>query len=443
MVDFMTLNNDTLRHIQKQLTLKYEEFKRKNLKLNMSRGKPCPEQLDLSAGLLEGLNGNYWAEDGTDCRNYGGLEGLPEARRLFAELLEVQPEEIIVHGNSSLALMHDLVARALFFGVDGQHAPWGQQPVKFLCPSPGYDRHFAICQFFNIEMITVPLREDGPDMDLVEELVATDETIKGIWCVPKHSNPTGITYSDQVVTRLARMKTKAPDFRIFWDNAYAWHDFTADPVPLKNILTACKEANHPDRVYIFSSTSKITYAGAGLAMVASSVQNINRLKKQMAIQTIGPNKLNQLAHVRFFKNAQNVRLHMQKHAAIIRPKFDLVLNLLQTELGDKKIATWSRPQGGYFISFDTMPGCAKKVVQMAADAGVELTKAGATFPYGIDPTDQNIRIAPTYPPLAELKTAMELFIVCVQLVSIEKILRSREVTTEEYAFLPGDEAQIV
>ncbi|MBA2132814.1 aminotransferase class I/II-fold pyridoxal phosphate-dependent enzyme [Capillibacterium thermochitinicola] len=443
MADFMTLNNDTLRHIQKQLTLKYEEFKRKNLKLNMSRGKPCPEQLDLSAGLLEGLNGNYWAEDGTDCRNYGGLEGLPEARRLFAELLEVQPEEIIVHGNSSLALMHDLVARALFFGVDGQHAPWGQQPVKFLCPSPGYDRHFAICQFFNIEMITVPLREDGPDMDLVEELVATDETIKGIWCVPKHSNPTGITYSDQVVTRLARMKTKAPDFRIFWDNAYAWHDFTADPVPLKNILTACKEANHPDRVYIFSSTSKITYAGAGLAMVASSVQNINRLKKQMAIQTIGPNKLNQLAHVRFFKNAQNVRLHMQKHAAIIRPKFDLVLNLLQTELGDKKIATWSRPQGGYFISFDTMPGCAKKVVQMAADAGVELTKAGATFPYGIDPTDQNIRIAPTYPPLAELKTAMELFIVCVQLVSIEKILRSREVTTEEYAFLPGDEAQIV
>ena len=223
-------------------------------------------------------------------------------------------------------------------------------------------------------------------MDLVEKLVATDETIKGIWCIPKYSNPTGVTYSDQVVTRLARMKTKAPDFRIFWDNAYAWHDLSSDPVPLKNILTACKEANHPDRVYIFSSTSKITYAGAGLAMVASSVPNINRLKKQMGIQTIGPNKLNQLAHIRFFKNAQNVRLHMKKHAAVLRPKFDLVLNLLETELGGKKIASWSRPQGGYFISFNTLPGCAKKVVQMAADAGVELTKAGATFPYGSIPT---------------------------------------------------------
>ncbi|NLW59942.1 MAG: aminotransferase class I/II-fold pyridoxal phosphate-dependent enzyme [Firmicutes bacterium] len=443
MVDFLTLDTDTLRHMQKQLTLKYEEFKQQNLKLNMSRGKPCPEQLDLSAGLLEGLNRNYLAADGTDCRNYGGLEGLPEARRLFAELLEVQPDEIIVHGNSSLALMHDLIARALLFGVDGQNAPWGQQPIKFLCPSPGYDRHFAICEFFNIEMITIPLREDGPDMDLVEKLVAEDETIKGIWCVPKHSNPTGITYSDQVVTRLATMKTKASDFRIFWDNAYAWHDLTSEPVPLKNILTACKEANHPDRVYIFSSTSKITYAGAGLAMVASSVQNINRLKKQMAIQTIGPNKLNQLAHVRFFQNAHNVRLHMKKHADIIRPKFNLVLNLLQTELGGKKIATWSRPQGGYFISFNTMPGCAKKVVQMAADAGVELTKAGATFPYGIDPKDQNIRIAPTYPSLVELKKAMELFIICVQLVSIEKILCSREQKPAELITPLGNKAQIV
>ncbi|NLM37148.1 MAG: aminotransferase class I/II-fold pyridoxal phosphate-dependent enzyme [Firmicutes bacterium] len=443
MVDLLTLNTDTLRHMQKHLFLKYEEFRQKRLKLNMSRGKPCPEQLDLSSGLFEGLDRNHLAEDGTDCRNYGGLGGLPEARRLFGELLEVQPEEIIIHGNSSLALMHDLIARALLFGVDGQHAPWGRHPVKFLCPSPGYDRHFAICQFFNIEMVTVPLLDDGPDMDFVEELVAKDETIKGIWCVPKHSNPTGITYSDQVVTRLARMKTQAPDFRIFWDNAYAWHDFTAAPVPLKNILTACKEANHPDRVYIFSSTSKITYAGAGLAMVASSRQNINRLTKQMAIQTIGPNKLNQLAHVRFFKTAHNVRLHMQKHAAFIRPKFDLVLNLLETELGTQKIATWSRPQGGYFISFNTMPGCAKKVVQMAADAGVELTKAGATFPYGIDPLDQNIRIAPTYPPLAELKTAMELFIVCVQLVSIEKILSEREGKTAELTVLPEDKAQIV
>ncbi|HEY8392473.1 MAG TPA: aminotransferase class I/II-fold pyridoxal phosphate-dependent enzyme [Capillibacterium sp.] len=424
-MDFLTLDSGTLQNLEKQLTSTYEQFKQKKLKLNMARGKPCPEQLDLSSGLLEGLQGNYRAEDGTDCRNYGGVEGLPEARRLFAELLEVQPEEIIVHGNSSLALMHDLIARALLLGVEEGEPPWSRQPVKFLCPSPGYDRHFAICELYNIRMITVPLREDGPDMDLVEKLVADDETIKGIWCVPKYSNPSGITYSDRVVTRLATMETKARDFRIFWDNAYAWHDLTGEPDHLKNILTACKAAGHPNRVYIFSSTSKITYAGAGLAMVASSVQNIERLKKQMSIQTIGPNKLNQLAHVRFFRNAQNLRAHMQKHAAIIRPKFELVLKILQTELADKKIATWSRPRGGYFISFNTLPGCAQEVVRLAAEAGVTLTKAGATFPYGHDPEDRNIRIAPTYPPLDELKTAMELFTVCVQLVSVKKLLAER------------------
>lgn len=440
-MDFLTSDQNTLRALEKQLRLTYENFKRKQLKLNMARGKPCPEQLDLSSGLLESLQGDYRAEDGTDCRNYGGIEGLPEARRLFAELLEVRPDEIIVHGNSSLTLMHDLIARALLLGVEEGEPPWSRQPVKFLCPSPGYDRHFAICEFYNIQMLPVPLREDGPDMDLVERLVATDETIKGIWCVPKYSNPTGITYGDTVVERLAGMKTKARDFRIFWDNAYAWHDLTSQPDRLKNILTACEEAGYPDRVYIFSSTSKITYAGAGLAMVASSVKNINRLKKQMAIQTIGPNKLNQLAHVRFFKNAQNLLVHMQKHAAIIRPKFELVQKILQTELGAKKIATWSRPKGGYFISFNTLPGCAKEVVRLAAEAGVELTKAGATFPYGHDPQDQNIRIAPTYPPLDELKTAMELFTVCVQLVSIEKILRERSHPPAGYR--DRKEAQIV
>jgi len=440
-VDFLTLDRNTLQALERQLRSTYEYFKQKNLNLNMARGKPCPEQLDLSSGLMEGLQGDYQAEDGTDCRNYGGIEGLPEARRLFAELLEVQPDEIIVHGNSSLALMHDLIARALLLGVEEGEPPWGRQPVKFLCPSPGYDRHFAICEFYNIQMIPVPLREDGPDPDLIEGLVATDETIKGIWCVPKYSNPTGITYGDAVVSRLAGMKTKARDFRIFWDNAYAWHDLTSRPDRLKNILTACQEAGHPDRVYIFSSTSKVTYAGAGLAMVASSVKNINRLKKQLAVQTIGPNKLNQLAHVRFFKNAHNLLLHMQKHAAIIRPKFQLVLNILERELGGKKIATWSQPKGGYFISVNTLPGCAKEVVRLAAEAGVVLTKAGATFPYGHDPQDQNIRIAPTYPPLEELKTAMELFTVCVQLASIEKILREQSHLSTGY--LREKEVQIV
>lgn len=431
-MDLLTLDTNTLLHIQKQLELKYNHFKEKNLKLNMSRGKPCPEQLDLSTGLLEGLDGVYQAADGTDCRNYGGVEGLPEARRLFAELLEVAPEEIIVHGNSSLALMHDLLARALLFGVDEQELPWSRHPVKFLCPSPGYDRHFALCDLFKIEMITIPILADGPDLDRIEELVAKDDSIKGIWCIPKYSNPTGITYSDQVVTRLATMKTKARDFRIFWDNAYAWHDLTDTPDQLKNILTACKEAGHPDRVYIFSSTSKISYAGAGLAMVATSRNNLERLKKQLTIQTIGPNKLNQLAHVRFFQNADQVRSHMKKQAAIIKPKFDLAFKIFQTELGDKNIATWSEPRGGYFISFNTLPGCAKEVVQMAAEAGVELTNAGATFPYGNDPQDQNIRIAPTYPPLKELQTALELFSVCVQLVSVKQILQQRELTTAHH-----------
>jgi DNA-binding transcriptional MocR family regulator len=287
-------------------------------------------------------------------------------------------------------------------------------------------------------MIPVKLDQNGPDMEQVEKLVAENESIKGIWCVPRYSNPTGITYSDQVVTRLASMKTKAKDFRIFWDNAYALHHLTEQPDPLKNILQTCKEVGNPDRVYIFSSTSKISFAGAGLAMVASSENNINRLKKQLSIQTIGPDKVNQLSHVRFYKNYQNIQLQMRKHAAIIRPKFSLVLNILQSELGNKNIATWSKPNGGYFISLNTMEGCAKRVVQMAAEAGVILTKAGATFPYGKDPYDQNIRIAPTYPPLNELKTAMELVTICLQQASIEKILRERTIWEHEVK-----EAQIV
>ena len=425
MAGFLTLDTATLSSLHRKLLLEYEGFKKKKLKLDMSRGKPCPEQLDLTNGLLSSLDGNYLAEDGTDCRNYGGVEGLPEARRLFAACLGVQPEEIMVNGNSSLALMHDLIARAMLFGVDDQERPWGERPVKFLCPSPGYDRHFALCELFKIEMIPIPMQQDGPAMEEVEELVAHDESIKGIWCVPMYSNPTGVTYSDEVVTRLATMKTKASDFRIFWDNAYALHHLTDQPDRLLNILQACKEANNPDRVYIFSSTSKISYAGAGVAMLASSVKNIRRLAKLMSFQTIGPNKLNQLCHVRFFKDVANIQAHMKKHAALLRPKFDLVLEILQTELGNKNIATWTKPNGGYFISLNTLEGCAKKVVRLAAEAGVIFTKAGATFPYGYDPRDQNIRIAPTYPPLHELKLAMELFTICLQLASIEKILNDR------------------
>ena len=398
MTNFFTLGSDTLLEYLQDLSTRYRSFKQKNLKLDMSRGKPCPEQLELSSGLLNCLNGNYKAEDGTDCRNYGGVEGLPEARRLFA---------------------------------DESEQPWGREPIKFLCPSPGYDRHFAICEFFKIQMIPIKIQQDGPDMDQVEKLVATDETIKGIWCIPKYSNPTGITYSDQVVERLARMKTKASDFRIFWDNAYAVHHLTEQPDHLKDILQACKEAGNPDRVYIFGSTSKISFAGSGIAMVAASEKNINKLKKQLSIQTIGPNKINQLQHVRFFKNYNTIKLHMKKHAAIIKPKFDLVIDILQSELGDKKIASWSKPNGGYFISLNTLEGCAKKVVSMAAEAGIIFTKAGATFPYGKDPLDQNIRIAPTFPPHNELQTAMEILTICIQIVSIKKILKERGETYPE------------
>lgn len=426
MAELIALDFNILRGYQSELRKRYEEFKARNLKLDMSRGKPSPEQLDLSLGLLDCLGrDDYKTESGVDCRNYGGVEGIPEARRLFAELLEVDPKEIIIGGNSSLAFMHDIIARAIIHGVPGGEQPWGRQPVKFLCPSPGYDRHFAICEYFNIEMVTVEMSENGPDMEQVERLVAADDTIKGIWCVPKYSNPTGITYSDEIVDRLARMKTKAKDFRIFWDNAYAVHHLTDRPDRLKNILPACKEAGNPDRVFIFSSTSKISFAGAGLAMVAGSENNINWLKRHMSIQTIGPDKLNQLRHVRFFRDIYGIEEHMKKHAAIIKPKFDLVLEILQTELEGKNIASWSKPNGGYFISLDTMKGCARKVVAMAAGAGVVLTNAGATFPYGKDPQDRNIRIAPTFPSLGELREAMKVLAVCIQLVSVEKVLEQR------------------
>ena len=423
---FQKLSREQLQSLQAELQQKYDKLKAKKLKLNMARGVPCPEQLDLSNAILTSVNEHdYRAADGVDCRNYGGVDGLPEAKALFAEMLGVGTNEIIVGGNSSLSMMHDLLVRALLLGVPGSPQPWSKLPkVKFLCPSPGYDRHFAICQLLNIEMIPIEMLEDGPDMDAIEALVAADEAIKGIWCVPKYSNPTGVTFSAEVVDRFARMQTKAADFRIIWDNAYAVHDLTDTPDTLKDILQACKAAGNPDRVFIFSSTAKISFAGGGLGMVAASETNINWLKKLMIIQTIGPDKLNQLRHVRFFKNYAGILAHMKKHAAIIKPKFDKVEEVLDRELGGKGIASWTKPNGGYFISLDTMEGCAKQVVAMAAEAGVTLTPAGATYPYGKDPLDRNIRIAPTFPTLEELATAMEILAVCIQLASVEKLLNS-------------------
>lgn len=427
MNEVKTLTNLALQQRYADLSHSYEVFKAQNLKLDMSRGKPCPEQLDLSTGLIDCLGKeDYKTQAGVDCRNYGGLDGIPEAKELFSWIVEAKCGEVIIGGNSSLILMHDLIARIMLKGLPGDETPWSKLPkVKFLCPSPGYDRHFSICEYFGIEMIVVDYLEDGPNMDQVEELVANDSSIKGIWCVPKYSNPTGLTYSDAVVKRLAQMKTKATDFRIFWDNAYAVHHLTNTPDPLLDIRTTCNAAGNPDRVFIFSSTSKVSFASSGIAMVASSEMNINWLKKQMMFQTIGPDKLNQLRHVRFFKDQAGIEAHMRKHEQILTPKFQMVLEILERTLGGKDIASWSKPNGGYFISLDTLPGCAQKVVTRAAAAGVVLTPAGATFPYGKDPEDKNIRISPSFPPLAELKQAMELVAICVELVSTEQELARR------------------
>jgi len=400
---------------REQLDKRYNEIKARGLSLDMTRGKPCGPQLDLSSGLLDCLGRDFKAADGTDCRNYGVLDGLPEAKKLFAEFLEVTPAEIIVAGNSSLALMHDSVAQAVLRGVPGGSQPW--HGAKFLCPSPGYDRHFAVCEHLGIEMINVRMTEEGPDMDEVERLTSGDESIKGIWCVPKYSNPTGVVFSDAVVDRLARMKA-APDFRVFWDNAYTVHHLTDRPRPLKNLLSACKEAGNADRVLIFGSTSKVSFAGAGVAMMAGSEANVAYTKQNMSLQTIGPDKVNQLRHVRFFRDMAGIEAHMKKHAAILKPKFDAVTAILDREIGDSGAATWTRPAGGYFISVDTKDGCAKAVVKMAAEAGAKLTSAGATFPHGKDPRDRNIRIAPSMPSQAEIEQAMELVAICIQRVAL-------------------------
>ncbi len=422
MCAFEGLTKENLIERKNQLLQEYDHFKSQGLKLDMSRGKPCTEQLELSVGLFDDTN-RLFSVDGTDCRNYGLLDGIKEAKALFAEIFNLSEDELFVGGNSSLNLMYDLVSKAFNHGLNGFEKPWSKlDGIKFLCPSPGYDRHFAITELFGVEMIIIPMTHEGPDMDRVEELVAQDESIKGMWCVPKYSNPSGITYSDSVVKRLASMKTKAPDFRIIWDNAYALHHLYDTPDTLLDIIAECRNAGNPHRAFMFSSTSKVTFPGAGVAIMASSKENIAHIKKQIAIQTIGQDKINMLLHARFMKNAQNVNQHMKKQAEIIRPKFDAVNDILERNLKGKGIAAWNKPNGGYFISLDVMEGCAKRTVGLAKEAGVTLTPAGATFPYGKDPKDSNIRIAPTYPPLEELRKAIEILALCVEIAALEKIL---------------------
>jgi len=408
--------------LTQELERRYDAFKAQGLKLDMTRGKPSAEQLELASKLTVALSAeDYKASDGTDARNYGGLDGLPEMKAIFAEMLGAPAAQVVVGGASSLQMMHDTVVRALLHGVPGSKEAWGKTKIKFICPSPGYDRHFAICEHHGIEMLVVGLNDDGPDMAEVERLVASDPAIRGMWCVPKYSNPTGTTYSAEVVRRLAAMKAAAPDFRLFWDNAYAVHDLYAETDALANVLTACAEAGNPDRAIVFGSTSKISFAGAGVAALASSPANIADVKKHSAIQTIGPDKMNQLRHVRFFKDYAGLVSHMKKHAELLRPKFEAVTEIFARDLGDQGVAAWTKPHGGYFVSLDTLDGCASEVVRLADVAGVKLTAAGATFPYGKDPRDRNIRIAPSMPPLAQVRAAMDVVTVCVLLASLRKL----------------------
>ncbi len=431
---YTEIPTDELRPMYREMLKNYREYQAKDLALDMSRGKPCMEQLDLSMEMMDVLNSDsdLFSDDGTDCRNYGCLTGIPEAKQLIADMMEVNPDNVIIYGNSSLNVMFDTVARSMTNGVMGS-TPWSKlDKVKFLCPVPGYDRHFGITQYFGIEMINVPMTPTGPDMDMVEKLVSEDESIKGIWCVPKYSNPSGISYSDETVRRFARLKPAAVDFRIYWDNAYGIHHLYDDHQDhLIEILAECKRAGNPDLVYKFASTSKITFPGSGIASIAASKNNLEDIEKQLKFQTIGHDKLNQLRHVRFFGDIHGMVEHMRRHADILRPKFEAVQDILTEELDGLGIARWTKPNGGYFISFDVMSGCAKRVVALCKKAGLVMTPAGAAFPYGEDPDDSNIRIAPTFPPLEDLKAAMHLFALCVRMVCIEKIIEDRKAAGEE------------
>lgn len=422
---YQEMSREELQALRDQLEKEFEEAKAKGLKLDMSRGKPSITQLDMGMSIFDILDAksDMKSSEGIDVRNYGVLDGLLEAKQMMADIMEVNPENVIVCGNASLTIMYDTVSRSMTHGVMGS-TPWCRlDKVKFLCPAPGYDRHFAITEHFGIEMITVPMTPEGPDMDMVEKLVAEDESIKGIWCVPKYSNPQGYSYSDETVRRFANLKPAAEDFRIFWDNAYAVHHLYEDRQDeILEILNECEKAGNPDMVYEFCSTSKISFSGAGVAAMASSRANLEFVKKSMTIQTIGYDKINQLRHVRYFKNIDGIKEHMKRHAALMRPKFEAVQAVLEKELDGLGIGTWTKPNGGYFISFDAMEGCAKAIVAKCKEAGVVLTGAGATFPYGKDPRDSNIRIAPSFPTPEEMAMATDLFVLCVKLVSVGKLL---------------------
>lgn len=430
MKTYQELSKEELLSLKAQLEKDFEDAKGKGLKLDMSRGKPSVAQLDMGMDIFDVLNSgsDLTSMEGVDVRNYGVLDGILEAKNLMADIMGVTAEHVIVYGNASLNVMFDAVSSAMTHGVMG-NTPWCKlDKVKFLCPVPGYDRHFAITQHFGIEMINVPMTPQGPDMDMVEKLVSQDESIKGIWCVPKYSNPQGYTYSDETVRRFANLKPAAKDFRIFWDNAYSVHhlyDEEERQDRILEILSECEKAGNPDMVYEFASTSKISFSGAGVAAIATSKGNLEYIKKALAIQTIGHDKINQLRHVRYFKNFDGVKAHMRKHAALMRPKFEAILDVLERELDGTGIGQWTKPNGGYFISFEAMEGCAKAIAAKCKEAGVTLTGAGATYPYGKDPKDSNIRIAPTYPAPDELALATDVFVLCVKLVSIEKLLENK------------------
>ncbi|WP_026834922.1 aminotransferase class I/II-fold pyridoxal phosphate-dependent enzyme [Eubacterium xylanophilum] len=428
MSSYLEMSKEELEALKKDLEKKYEEMKALGLQLDMSRGKPSTAQLNISMDMFDVLNSksDMHAENGLDCRNYGGLDGIPEAKKLMADVLDTTPDHVIIFGNASLTIMYDTVSRAYSHGLLG-NTPWCKlDKVKFLCPVPGYDRHFAITEHFGIEMIPVPMKEDGPDMDMIEKLVSTDEAIKGIWCVPKYANPTGISYSDEVVKRFANLKPAAKDFRLFWDNAYVMHHLYEDKHDeILDILSECEKAGNPNMVFEFTSTSKVSFPGGGISVMASSIANLDEARKQMNIQIISHDKINQLRHVRYFKDAEGLKKKMMQHAAEMRPKFEATLEILDRELSDAGIGKWTNPNGGYFISFDALSGCAKAIVQKCKEAGVTLTGAGATFPYKNDPEDSNIRIAPSYPTAEQMAQATEIFVLCTKLVSIDKILADK------------------
>ena len=425
MIQYKNMTKDELNLAFELVKARYAEFCLRGLSLNMARGNPSRKQMDLSAAMFTKVNVDegFLNESGIDCRNYGGLDGLPELKSLFADMMGVESSQVIVGGNSSLNMMFDTVAQFMTHGSYEGGTPWLKQDnIKFICPVPGYDRHFKICEYFGIQMISVPMNEDGPQMDKVRELVK-DPTVKGMWCVPKYSNPSGAVYSDEVIREIAQLEPASKDFRILWDNAYCVHHLTEDEAEILNLLEEAEKYGHEDMVIKFASTSKITFPGAGVAAEAASAKNVAYLKKRMSFQTIGPDKLNQLRHARMFRNIDDIRSHMRKHAEILRPKFQTVLKRLNKELSGLGIAEWTNPKGGYFISLDVMDGCAKRVVALCKEAGVTLTGAGATYPYGKDPHDSNIRIAPSYPSVSELDAASELLCIAVKYAALEKLLQ--------------------